>query len=211
MKRRIAAALCLFSLCFCVVSCSCGENVIHEIEVKAHGCVDKNTGVVYTFAPMAYEPTAYEKTVFGKDIFDGEYNRVSFANGTLTDASDWLYAKDDGILAYNEKKTLPTFDELEINLVNICIEDRNSIIISTIDKEDEIADLIDMFQNGEPFKYEISGISDSYSIKFVSGKYPIAYSILYVEYEDGTCCVYDRSTGVCRAADYVHETYMEND
>ena len=245
MKKRIIAALCLLAVCFGVAACSCG-NEIHTIEIKANGCYDKNTGVNYLFAPMAYEPTAYEKEVFGKDEFDGEYHRVSFTDGNIVDASDWIYAKDDGIIAYNSKKSLPTFDQLEIKKVNFCVESTNSIVLTAVDKENEVAALINLFENGLTCAYQIGEISDVYYVKFVSDAYPVTYSIMYIEYEKdhieyeetddienheyrndveytveendgiytvsynyGKYFIYDRSTGICRAAEYIHKTYME--
>ena len=245
MKKRIIAALCLLAVCIGFAACSCG-NEIHTIETKANGCYDKNTGVNYLFAPSAYEPTAYEKETFGIDDFDGEYRRVSFTNGNIVDASDWLYAKDDGILAYNEKKALPSFDQLEVNMVNFCVEDTTSIILSTIDKDDEVADLIDLFKNGLVCERQTGDASDVYYVKFVSSVYPIAYSVMYIEFESdryeyeettkidgyefregvsytveetdgiytisynyGKYFIYDRSTGICRTAEYIHENYME--
>ena len=246
MKKRIIAALCLLAVSLGFAACSCG-NEIHTIETKANGCVDKNTGISYLFAPMSYEPTAYEKEVFGKDEFDGAYHRVAFTSGEkIVNASDWLYAKDDGILAYNGKNRLPSFDELEISTVNLCAEDKTSVILSTIDKEDEVSALKAIFKGGVECKYDIAPISYSYSVKFVSDKYPIAYSVSYIEYENdhieyeeidnidgyefregvsytveendgiytisynyGKYFIYDRSTGICRTAGYIHETYME--
>ena len=170
-------------MCFGVAACSCGDG-IHEIEKRAGGFADKTSGVTYKFAPMAYEPTAYEKEAFGKDEYDDTYHRVSFTNGSIVNTSQWLYAKYDALLAYNEKNVLPSFDELEVNLVNICVENTSSIIMSTIDKQNEIEKLTDLFKNGVICKYDVAPVSDSYSLKFVSGKYPIAYSITYIEYEE---------------------------
>lgn len=246
MKKRFIAVLCLLSMCFGVAACSCGDE-IHTIEVKANGCYDKNSGVNYLFAPMAYEPTAYEKEVFGKDEFDGAYHRVAFASEEKTvDASEWLYAKDDGILAYNGKNRLPSFDELKVDMVNICVEDASSVILSTVDKTADVSALVDVFKGGTECQYQTGEASDVYYIKFVSSVYPIAYSVMYIEYESdryeyeetseidgyefregvlytmeesdgvytvsynyGKYFVYDRSTGICRAAGYIHETYME--
>ena len=153
-------------MCFGVAACSCGDG-IHEIEKRAGGFADKTSGVTYKFAPMAYEPTAYEKEVFGKNDDGDEYHRVSFANGNIVNSSDWLYAKDDGILAYNAGNKLPSFDQLEVNLINVCVENTSSIIISTIDKPNEIEALKDLFKNGITCKYDVASVSDSYSFKFV--------------------------------------------
>ena len=183
MKKRIIAALCLLAVSLGFAACSCG-NEIHTIEVKANGYYDKTSGINYSFAPSAYEPTAYEREVYGKDEFDCTYHRVSFVDGKLSDASEWLYAKDDGTLAYNGNNSLPSFDQLKSDTVNFCMEGTTSIILTTVDKTNEVAELVNIFKNGTPCKYQVGTASKIYYLKFVSSVYPIAYSIAYIEYEN---------------------------
>ena len=72
------------------------------------------------------------------------------------------------------------------------------MVLTTVTDAADIAALIDAWQNGEEVTYTGLEPTVNLRVKFESEKYPgIYYSLIYLEYSDGSKVLYDRYAARC--------------
>ena len=72
------------------------------------------------------------------------------------------------------------------------------MVLSTITDAEDIAALIDVWQTGKEITYTGLEPSVNLRIKFESPSYPgLYYSLIYLEYSDGSKVLYDRYAARC--------------
>lgn len=196
MRKQIIRALALMLCCVMLVGgmTSCR---LHKVAFDAEGnqYVDGRTDIRYTDAPGCYEPVA-----IGKEYAKIYYNRK--ASVTLhevggMDPAQWL-CEEGKTVFYAEGVKLPTLNEMAPEKVHLCIEEAATMVLSTITDAEDIAALIDVWQNGEEVTYTGLEPNVNLRVKFESQTYPgLYYSLIYLEYGDGSKVLYDRYAARC--------------
>ena len=196
MKKNLIriAALLLSALMLTSSLSSCR---LHKVSFDAehNQYVDGRTSIRYTDAPGCYEPVA-----IGKEYAKIYYNRK--ASVTLHEMGDmdpaqWL-CEEGKTVFYAEGVTLPTLNEMAPEKVHLCIEEAVTMVVTTVTDTADIAALIDVWQNGEEVTYTGLEPTLNLRIKFESSAYPgLYYSLIYLEYGDGSKVLYDRYAARC--------------
>ncbi len=188
---RAAAAVLLISLI--LSSCTLFLNTLTYDKDK-NLFTDKKTGIAYTNAPSAYEPVeAGEEYAVWKSA--GE--KVIFSEIKGMNPADWLMEEGKTVF-YAERVSLPTLSEMKPHFLYICIEQAYTVVISTIEDAEDIAELTERWESGEPVVYPATTPDLSYRIKFLSEDYPgLYYSLIYAKYSDGSAYLYSRDSGRC--------------
>ena len=196
MKKNLirAAALLLSALMLTASLSSCR---LHKVSFDAENnqYVDGRTSIRYTDAPGCYEPVA-----IGKEYAKIYYNRnatvVLYEVGNM-DPAKWL-CEEGKTVFYAEGETLPTLNEMAPEKVHLCIEEAATMVLTTVTDAEDIAALIDVWQNGKEVTYTGLEPTINLRVKFESATYPgIYYSLIYLEYSDGTKVLYDRFAARC--------------
>ncbi len=207
MKRSIrvlTAALAGVVLAIGMTACSRLHKV--EFDKTSGGYVDGRTGITYFDAPGCYEPVAIGEE-YAKLTYDGQGGVVLHEVGGL-DPAKWL-CEEGKTVFYAEGETLPTLGEMAPEKVYLCIEDVNTLVLSTVTEAADIAALIDVWENGREVPYSGAEPTINLRVKFESSAYPsLYYSLIYLEYSDGQKVLYDRYAARCVEVGDVLLTYV---
>ena len=194
-KNLIRTAALLMSVLMLTASLSSCR--LHKVSFDAQNnrYIDTRTSISYTDAPGCYEPVAIGK----------EYAKISYGRkATVTlhevgnmDPAQWLCEEGKSVF-YAEGVILPTLNEMAPEKVHLCIEEAITMVLTTVTDAADIAALIDAWQNGEEVTYTGLEPTVNLRVKFESEKYPgIYYSLIYLEYSDGSKVLYDRYAARC--------------
>lgn len=192
MIRLLAVVLCCGMLMGGLCSC-----MLHKVEYDKteNAYVDGRTGIAYHDAPGCYEPVA-----IGKEYAQLKYGRktsVVFYEMGEMDPAKWL-CEEGKTVFYADGVTLPTLTEMAPEQVHLCIEQASTMVLSTITDAEDIHALIDVWLNGEEVVYTGLEPNVNLRVKFESASYPgLYYSLIYLEYGDGTKMLYDRFAARC--------------
>lgn len=197
--KKIALSITLILIITLICSCTM------ELVEKDGKLIDSKTGITYVSAPICFEPSHTDEELFAK------CKTLSIELYPVTGQSTELYIAEqyDGIggLWYAEGEvTLPTLEEFSAEKIYICVEGLITTAIGQVTDPDDIAAIVDVFENGETCSVPNEG--KSYKLKFESSEYPgIYYNLLYI-IGDETNYIYDRSTKRCVDADLLLEEYL---
>lgn len=194
MKRTVIRSLSLLLACLMLVGglTSCR---LHKVNYDSQGYVDNRTAIRYIDAPGCYEPVA-----IGKEYAKLMYNRkatVIFHEIGGMDPAKWL-CEEGKTVFYAEGVTLPTLTEMAPDKVHLCIEEALTMVLTTIDDPADVQALMEVWLNGEEVTY--TGLEPvlNLRVKFESPTYPgLYYSLIYLEYSDGSKVLYDRYSARC--------------
>ena len=157
--------------------------------------VDGRTDVRYIDAPGCYEPVAIGKE-YAKMTYNGKTAVVFHEVGNM-DPAKWL-CEEGKTVFYAEGEKLPTLTEMAPEQVHLCVEEASTMILSTVTDAEDISALIDVWLNGEEVAYTGLEPDINLRVKFESQTYPgLYYSLIYLEYSDGTKVLYDRYASRC--------------
>ena len=196
MKKSVIRVLSLVLCCVMLVGglTSCR---LHKVayDKEDHVYADSRTGIRYIDAPGCYEPVA-----IGKEYAKMTYNRktaVVFHEMGNMDPAEWL-CEEGKTVFYAEGVKLPTLTEMAPEQVHLCVEQASTMILSTITEAADIEALIQVWLNGEEVVYTGLEPDVNLRVKFESQTYPgLYYSLIYLEYSDGTKVLYDRYAARC--------------
>lgn len=196
MKKKMirAAALLMSALMLTASLASCR---LHKVTFDAanNQYVDGRTDIRYTDAPGCYEPVAIGKE-YAKISYGGKATVTLHEMGNM-DPAQWL-CEEGKTVFYAEGVTLPTLNEMAPDKVHLCIEEAVTMVLSTITDAEDIAALIEVWQTGEEVTYTGLEPAVNLRVKFESPTYPgLYYSLIYLEYSDGSKVLYDRYAARC--------------
>ena len=127
----------------------------------------------------------------------GRKTSVVFYEMGEMDPAKWL-CEEGKTVFYADGVTLPTLTEMAPEQVHLCIEQASTMVLSTITDAEDIQALIDVWLNGEEVVYTGLEPNVNLRVKFESASYPgLYYSLIYLEYGDGTKVLYDRFAARC--------------
>ena len=210
MKKCVVRVLALVFTCVMLVG-SLSACRLHKVQFDKdlNLYTDGRTGIRYTDAPGCYEPVA-----IGKEYAKWSYNRKSgvifYEIGNM-DPAKWL-CEEGKTVFYAEGVTLPTLTEMAPEKVHLCVEEAITAVLVTVTDQADINALIDAWLGGEEITY--SGLEPTLNlrIKFESPSYPgLYYSLIYLEYSDGSKVLYDRSSARCVMVGDVLKEYIGED
>lgn len=154
---------------------------------------NKRLGLSYTPAPTNYEPVSVGEAY-------GYYEKSDMTLYEIKglDPKDWLtqaYAGSATTIFYSDDTALPTLAELNPNKIYVTEGESVTVSIATVDDQTVIANVIDLFTNGEYAEWPLVGAHKTYELKFYSEEnYPhIYYNLTYGEFDEGIF-LYDRNT-----------------
>ena len=189
MKRIIALVLAAVAL-FIFTSCSAS---LVNFKYENGKLINKGQKLEYYPAPNNYEPVSVGEAF-------GYYKKTDLVLYEIQglDPKEWLtqeYAGSATTIFYSTSLTLPTLAELEPTKLYICGGDTLTYAVATVEDKDAIANLIDLFENGEYEEWPLVNSIETFELKFYSeDKYPhIYYNLTYGEFEEGKF-IYDRTT-----------------
>lgn len=205
MKKQIIRVLTLALACVMLVG-SLTACRLHKVAYDKEDNVyaDSRTGIRYIDAPGCYEPVAIGKE-YARMTYNGKTAVVFHEVGNM-DPAKWL-CEEGKTVFYAEGEKLPTLTEMAPEKVHLCIEEASTMVLSTITDAGDISALIDVWLNGEEVPYTGLEPSINLRVKFESQTYPgLYYSLIYLEYGDGTKVLYDRYAARCvNAGDVLFE------
>lgn len=157
---------------------------------------NKRLHLAYTPAPTTYQPVSIGEAY-------GYYKKSDLTLYEIVglDPEDWLtqeYVGSATTLFYSDDITLPTLTELQATKVLVCSNEEITYVVATIDEQEIIDALIDVFENGENCDWPLVDALCTYDMKFYSEElYPhIYYNLIYGEFPEGKF-LYDRNTKHC--------------
>lgn len=193
MIRALSLALACLTLAGSLVSCSRLHKMVYDKENYTY--TDQKTGIVYTDAPACYEPVAIGME-YAKWKYDRNSGVIFYEIGGM-DPAKWLCEEGKTVFCA-EGETIPTLTEMAPEKVHLCIEEAVTMVLTTITDTEDINALIDVWQNGEEVTYTGLEPDINLRVKFESQIYPgLYYSLIYLEYSDGSKVLYDRYAGRC--------------
>lgn len=205
MKKNILRAVAL-SLCGVMLAASLVSCRLHKVKFDSvnNRYTDGRTDISYIDAPGCYEPVAIGKE-YAKLSFGGKSSLKLYEIGGM-DPAKWL-CEEGKTVFYAEGETLPTLTEMAPERVHLCIEEASTMVLSTITDSADIAALMDVWLNGEEVAYTGMEPTLNLRVKFESQSYPgLYYSLIYLEYGDGSKVLYDRYASRCvNAGDVLFE------
>ncbi len=188
--KKIIRGISLVLALLLLASCS---GTLVNLKYEDGKMINKWLHLSYTPAPTNYEPVSVGEA----------YGYYAKSDMTLyeikgLDPHEWLtqaYAGSATTIFYSDDTTLPTLEELHPNKIYVCEGDTVTIGVVTIDNQETIDSLIDLFLNGEYAEWPLIDAYKTYELKFYSeDKYPhIYYNLTYGEFEEGIF-LYDRNT-----------------
>lgn len=193
MKRYIkvfAGALASISL---LASCS-GSLV--NLKYEDGKMFNKRLGLSYVDVSTVYQPVSIgEAYGYYGDIDMTLYEVVGL------DPKEWLteeYSGSATMMFVDEDITLPTLSELQPTKIFVCSNLEITYAVATIEEQDIIDALVDVFENGEACTWPMASATTTYEMKFYSEElYPhIYYNLIYGEFESGKY-LYDRFSKRC--------------
>ena len=196
MKKQIIRVLAL-ALAGVMLIGSLTACRLHKVSYDKEDNVyaDGRTGIRYIDAPGCYEPVAIGKE-YARMTYTGKTAVVFHEVGAM-DPAKWL-CEEGKTVFYAEGEKLPTLTEMAPEKVHLCIEEASTMILSTVTDAEDIAALIDIWLNGEEIPYTGLEPNINLRVKFESQSYPgLYYSLIYLEYGDGTKVLYDRYASRC--------------
>lgn len=194
-KKSFRTAALMLALC--LLTCSLASCRLHKMKHDAEKnlYVDARTDIGYTDAPGCYEPVAIGKE-YARMTYNGKTAVVFHRIGDM-DPTKWL-CEEGKTVFYAEGETLPTLTEMAPDTVYLCVEEVSTLVLSTITDAEDIAALIDTYLNGTEVDYTGLEPTLNLRVKFASPTYPgLYYSLIYLEYSDGSKVLYDRYSSRC--------------
>ncbi len=187
MKKIIALTL----LCISLFLSSCTWNLV-SLKYENGVLFSERAGVEYCSAPINYEPVSVgEEYAYYKDSDMILYEIVGL------DPKEWLtqeYIGSATTIFHSTDITLPTLEEMKASKIHVCIEDELTFAVTTIDDQEVIDSLVDLFVNGTHEEWPLINSYVTYSLKFYSEEYPyIYYNLIYGDFPEGKF-IYDRTT-----------------
>ena len=178
-------------LCCVLLLASCSKLTTLKFEDEQYK--DTKNNVTYLQAPLCYEAVK---------LVDGGVARVKRSVGEdlvlyAVDGADRkeMLANEQYELFYAEGVTLPKLWEMNVSEVYICQTKLISAQIASVNKAEDVAALIALYQSGAAFpkaKVSMEQSTGHYYLKFVSKDYPaIYYCLEYLEFEEEVL-VYER-------------------
>jgi hypothetical protein len=155
------------------------------------GYVNNKNKVRYFAAPGSYSVTSYisDEAVALNDGIN--FYQVDRALG-----EKWLYSPDFGILLYAEGEKLPTFEDMHVSKMELCLDDGEKMISAfEVENTAKIEAVIDAYHSGEAVTYPGKKANYKFYLKFTSTEYPwLVYNLEYMQYaEDLIVYVKDES------------------
>lgn len=197
MMKKNTFRTATLMLALCLLTCSLSSCRLHKMayDKDENLYTDARTDVSYTDAPGCYEPVS-----IGKEYAKWSYNRksgVTFFEIGGMDPTKWL-CEEGKTVFYAEGETLPTLTEMAPDTVYLCVEEVSTLVLSTITDAEDIAALVDVYLNGTEVTYTGLEPTLNLRVKFASPTYPgLYYSLIYLEYSDGSKVLYDRYSARC--------------
>ncbi|MBQ8401417.1 MAG: membrane lipoprotein lipid attachment site-containing protein [Clostridia bacterium] len=202
MKKQICGALAVLMLTGCSAS-------LVNLEYKDGQLINKRLKLAYNAAPTNYEPVSVGEAY-------GYYSDMDMTLYTIAglDPREWLtqeYAGSATTIFYSDDQTLPALSEMSPNKIHICTGDNITYGVATVDDSSVVAELVDLYENGEAVDWPMLDSLDTYELKFASTTYPhLYYNLTYYEYEEGIY-IYDRNSKRCVVIGDLLENWIEND
>lgn len=202
--KRSILCIVLALLCICSLLTSCGK--LHKIKADGNGgYIDKKTGVTYYDAPACYEPFSYTE----------EY--AKFGDSTLCciadlDPEKWLCSPDTDAVYHSSDITLPSFEDMTIKEIKLCYEDVYTFQFAVITDADEIAEVRDVYLNGEVGVGFSTTPEKLVAVKILFEECPnIYYSFMYGCNSDGEAYISNRSERKIVVANGLFDKYIYAD
>ncbi|MBQ8642648.1 MAG: membrane lipoprotein lipid attachment site-containing protein [Clostridia bacterium] len=201
MKKQICGVLAMLMLTGCSAS-------LVNLDYEEGQLINKRLKLAYNAAPTNYEPVSVGEAY-------GYYGDIDMTLYEITglDPKQWLtqeYAGSATTIFYSDDQTLPTLSEMAPVRIHVCTGDSITYGIATVDDTDVVAQLVDLYENGEEVEWPMLDSLDTYELKFVSEAYPhLYYNLTYYEYADGIY-LYDRNSKRCVVIGDLLETWVEN-
>lgn len=202
--KRSILCIVLALLCICSLLTSCSK--LHKIKADGNGgYIDKKTGVTYYDAPACYEPFSYTE----------EY--AKFGDSTLCciadlDPEKWLCSPDTDAVYHSSDITLPSFEDMTIKEIKLCYEDVYTFQFAVITDADEIAEVRDVYLNGEVGVGFSTTPEKLVAVKILFEECPnIYYSFMYGCNSDGEAYISNRSERKIVVANGLFDKYIYAD
>ena len=176
MKKTLAIFLLVAVLISSLSFVSCGKT----LKYKDGYYYCSQNGISYQMVSFEYVPVAIgeEYATLTDGLIDNKLYEIKGVS-----PEKWL-ATADGNLFCAVGEYVPTLDEMDISSILICYEQEAVIALSTIKDEAEVAEVLDIFKNGDSVEYPIGNeTSEFLKLRLASEKYPwLYYNLTYVEY-----------------------------
>jgi|GEM_PF-2560548 len=201
-KRIIAIMLVLISI---VAAASCANADLVTLKYADGMLVSKSAKLTYKPLPLTFEPAeVMEEYAVYKDT-------ILYALKGM-DPTKWISEKYEGIATVfcAEDIYIPTLSEFGADRIIICLYEELTLGIHEIKDADIIAQVIDMFENGEEVEWPLINSIGRYQIKFASPDYPgLYFNLEYGLFEEGAF-IYDRTTKKCVDGNGIFDEYINN-
>lgn len=186
---RVSALLLIAAMALSFFACSDKIGVLTADQNG--GYVNSKNNIRYFAAPGSYSVTSYisDEAIA---LNDG----INFYQVDSTLGEKWLYSPDFGILLYAEGETLPTFEEMSVSKMELCIDDGEKMISAfEVENASKIEAVMDAYHDGEEVSYSGKKANYKFYLKFTSSEYPwLVYNLEYMQYaEDMIVYVKDES------------------
>lgn len=180
LKIRLLSML----LCCMMLLASCSN--LNTIKFQDEEYIDKKNNITYLQAPLTYEAVkisengvARVKQKVGEDVILYPINGIG---------TDKMLANDLYEIFYAEDMTLPAVWDMGITAVYICQTKEISMELARIDKDTDVAALIELYRNGTSCpksKISMEQATGHYYLKFASSTHPyLYYSLEYLTFEE---------------------------
>lgn len=203
--RKIVAGL-LF-LCLLLSLCACTIGLHAMTYDRTDNCyVDGRTGMVYMDAPGCYEPVAVGAEYACWRVQKGA--KIIFHEVDGMDPTRWL-CEEGKTVFYAQDEKLPSLREMAPEKIYLCMEESVALVVSEVTEAADIEAIIALWETAESISYTGAEPTLNLRLKFAGQAYPgLYYSLIYLEYGDGSRVIYDRSSGRCVEAGDVLAKYV---
>lgn len=193
---------------FCMTALACAASSVVSLAYEDDQLVDKKRGIRYVAASISYEPVSVGEKY-------AECKEAELALYAIPGASpaEWLAEKSEGIglVFHATTVTLPTLTAFEPTKVLVGLTADVFIPLAEIVDAADMAAVAAQLETGEktvlPATY-----AQSYTLKFVSEKYPaIYYTVRYLDCGDNCFYLYDPGEKKAVRADGLLEKYLSGD
>ena len=182
MKRKTLFRLLPLALLLALLLGSCaGKKATFTFANETYR--NEKTGVVYRVASPCYRSATYFE-----DTFVGTYRpkRGTEIKFYRVEKSDGLLTDEDHLIYYPEGTVLPTLEEMQITVIDLCKQDKITVSFLTIEEETQIASIVRAYTKGSPLPMERihADVKERYNLVFTAGESELVYELEYLTFAD---------------------------